>query len=90
MSNQTTTARSLPRRWVVMGVSGSGKSVIGRRLAQRLRLAHEEGDDDHPVANVAKMADGLPLDDSDRQDWLLIMQSGIRAEQQQGTGLVLS
>ncbi len=90
MSNQTTTAPDLPRRWVVMGVSGSGKSEIGRRLAQRLSLAYVEGDDDHPAANVAKMAAGIPLDDADRQDWLLILQSRIRAAQQQGTGLVLS
>lgn len=90
MSNQTTTARELPRRWVVMGVSGCGKSEIGQRLANHLGLAYVEGDDDHPAANVAKMAAGIPLDDADRQDWLLILQSRIRAAQQQGTGLVLS
>ncbi len=90
MSNQTTTAGELPRRWVVMGVSGCGKSEIGRRLAQRLGVAYVEGDHDHPAANVAKMAAGIPLDDADRQDWLLILQSRIRAAQQQGVGLVLS
>ena len=73
-----------------MGVSGCGKSEIGRRLAHRLGLAYAEGDDDHPAANVAKMAAGTPLDDADRQDWLLILQARIRAAQQDGIGLVLS
>ena len=90
MSNQTTATPDLPRRWVVMGVSGCGKSEIGQRLAHRLGLAYVEGDDDHPPANVAKMAAGSPLDDADRRDWLLILQSRIRAAQQQGIGLVLS
>lgn len=88
MSNQTTS--NLPRRWVVMGVSGCGKSEIGQGLANQLGLAYVEGDDDHPAANVAKMAAGIALDDADRQDWLLILQSRIRAAQQQGIGLVLS
>jgi gluconokinase len=90
MSNQTTTACDLPRRWVVMGVSGCGKSEIGRQLAHHLSLTYMEGDDDHPAANVAKMAAGIALDDADRQDWLLKLQSRIRAAKQQGIGLVLS
>ncbi|MDP3842277.1 MAG: gluconokinase [Oxalobacteraceae bacterium] len=73
-----------------MGVSGCGKSEIGRRLAHRLGLAYVEGDDDHPAANVAKMAAGTPLDDADRQDWLLILQARIRAARERGIGLVLS
>jgi gluconokinase len=81
-------ARSL--RWVVMGVSGCGKSEIGRRLAQRLGVAYAEGDDDHPAANVAKMAAGTPLTDDDRHDWLLRLQSRIAAAAAQGEGLVLS
>ena len=55
---------------VVMGVSGSGKSTIGRLLAQRLGCSFYDGDDYHPPANVAKMAAGLPLDDTDRAGWL--------------------
>ena len=55
---------------VVAGVSGSGKSVIGRALAARLGCAFEEGDDLHPAANIAKMAAGIPLDDADRRPWL--------------------
>jgi carbohydrate kinase (thermoresistant glucokinase family) len=78
------------RRWVVMGVSGCGKSEIGRHLASRLGAACIEGDDDHPAANVAKMAAGHPLNDADRQGWLLVLQERIRAAQQRGEALVLS
>lgn len=55
---------------VVMGVSGSGKSTVGAGLAERLRVPFAEADDLHPPANVAKMAEGVPLDDADRRPWL--------------------
>lgn len=79
-----------PARWVVMGVSGCGKSEIARLLAQRLGIACAEGDDYHSTANVAKMAAGTPLTDSDRHDWLLTLQAKIGAAAGTGTGLVLS
>jgi gluconokinase len=60
-----------PRRViVVMGVSGTGKSTIGRALAETLDLPFVEGDDLHSEANVAKMAAGIPLTDADRAPWL--------------------
>jgi gluconokinase len=55
---------------VVMGVSGSGKTVVGRALAARLGLPYADGDDFHSAANIAKMKSGLPLDDADRAPWL--------------------
>jgi len=55
---------------VIMGVSGSGKSTIGRPLAARLGWPFKEGDDLHPPANIAKMKAGIPLDDADRAPWL--------------------
>jgi gluconokinase len=55
---------------VVMGVSGCGKSTVGERLAKRLNCPFYDGDDYHPVENVAKMANGQPLDDDDRVPWL--------------------
>ena len=60
---------------VVMGVSGSGKSTIGRLLAERLGCPFYDGDDYHPPANIAKMAAGIPLDDSDRAEWLAALAS---------------
>ncbi|WP_191283314.1 gluconokinase [Pseudolysinimonas yzui] len=61
---------SFRRALVVMGVSGTGKSTIGRGLAETLGLPFVEGDDLHPPANVAKMAAGIPLTDADRAPWL--------------------
>ena len=55
---------------VVMGVSGSGKTTIGRALARRLGWLFQEGDALHPPENVAKMRAGHPLDDADRAPWL--------------------
>lgn len=55
---------------VVMGVSGTGKSTVGRLLADRLGIPFEDGDTFHSPANVAKMASGVPLDDADRAPWL--------------------
>ena len=63
-------ASDTPRVFYVMGVSGCGKSTIGQRLAQTLDLPFYDGDDFHPDSNVQKMAEGIPLDDCDRQPWL--------------------
>ncbi|MDR6636282.1 carbohydrate kinase (thermoresistant glucokinase family) [Phyllobacterium sp. 1468] len=57
-------------RLVVMGVSGSGKSSVGRAIAAALKLPFVEGDTLHPPANVEKMASGVPLTDEDRWPWL--------------------
>ncbi len=59
-----------PKFFLIMGVSGSGKSVVGRLLAQKLGWDFFDADDFHPPANIAKMASGLPLDDVDRIPWL--------------------
>ena len=55
---------------IVMGVSGSGKSTVGEKLAAALDLPFLEGDSLHPKANVDKMASGIPLQDEDRWPWL--------------------
>ena len=55
---------------MVMGVSGSGKSTVGRGLAERLGVPFAEADDFHPATNVAKMREGVPLSDADRGPWL--------------------
>ena len=64
---------------VVMGVSGSGKSTVGRLLASRLGVPYAEGDDFHPPANVAKMSSGEPLTDEDRWPWLRSLADWIAA-----------
>jgi gluconokinase len=55
---------------VVMGVSGVGKTTIGRLVAERLASRFIDADDHHPPANVAKMAAGIALEDADRWPWL--------------------
>lgn len=75
---------------VVMGVSGCGKSAVGKRLALETGAEFVEGDELHPVANIHKMAAGVALTDADRQDWLLALQAKIRTANSQGTRLVLS
>ena len=55
----------------IMGVSGSGKSYIGKAFAEAMGIDFFDGDDFHPPANVAKMSEGHPLEDQDRLGWLL-------------------
>jgi carbohydrate kinase (thermoresistant glucokinase family) len=55
---------------VMMGVSGVGKTVVARAVADRLGWAFQEGDALHPEANIRKMSAGEPLTDADRQPWL--------------------
>lgn len=62
--------RSTPLQVVVMGVSGTGKSTVGRALARGAGWPFVEGDDLHPPANIAKMEAGEPLTDEDRAPWL--------------------
>lgn len=69
------------RAFVVMGVSGAGKSTVGRFLAGRIGAVFIEGDDLHPGANRRKMAGGVPLTDADRLPWLKAVAAAIRATQ---------
>ncbi|MFG2819910.1 gluconokinase [Kitasatospora sp. NPDC048365] len=75
---------------VVMGVSGSGKSTVGRLLAERLAVPFVEADDLHPAANRAKMAAGHPLDDEDRRPWLQSLADWIREATDTGRGGVMA
>jgi gluconokinase len=63
---------------VIMGVSGSGKSTIGKSLAEELGWPFYDGDDFHPAANIEKMANGIALTDADRADWLTALAQLIR------------
>lgn len=61
---------SLTHNFIVMGVSGCGKSSVGAALADRFQVQFIDGDDLHPAANIDKMARGEPLTDVDRAPWL--------------------
>jgi gluconokinase len=58
------------RFFIVMGVSGCGKSSVGKALADSLGWDFYDADNFHPPENVGKMTNGIPLDDSDRAPWL--------------------
>jgi gluconokinase len=73
---------------VVMGISGAGKTTVGGLLARRLALAYADGDSFHSAANIAKMASGVPLNESDRAPWLLAIASYLEAHAL--TGAVVS
>jgi gluconokinase len=75
---------------ILMGVSGAGKTTIGRRLAAILDWCFVEGDDLHPWQNVQKMSQGLPLSDRDREPWLMQIRERIVALQQQGQSAIIT
>lgn len=79
-----------PAAWVVMGVSGCGKSSVGARLAALLGARFIEGDAFHPPRNLAKMAAGTPLGDADRQGWLLALRAELVRSLAAGECVVLS
>jgi gluconokinase len=73
-----------------MGVSGSGKSLIGATLAAALDVDFVEGDEYHPPENVRRMAAGIPLADEDRAGWLRALAARIRESSDAGRGLVMT
>jgi gluconokinase len=76
--------------YVVMGITGSGKSTVGALLAHTLGVDFVEGDDYHPLENVKRMASGIPLTDDDRSAWLSALAARIRDAKDAGTGLVVT
>lgn len=62
---------------VIAGVAGTGKTTIGRLLAQQLHWPYHEADDFHSAANKEKMGRGVPLDDTDRAPWLAAIRHAI-------------
>lgn len=58
------------KKFVILGVSGSDKSLIGEPIADRLVYRFFDGDDFHSTSNVEKMSQGIPLTDGDRKGWL--------------------
>ncbi|WP_246222630.1 gluconokinase [Phytoactinopolyspora limicola] len=79
-----------PQHVIVMGVSGSGKTTVAKRLAQQLAWPYAEGDDFHPPANVDKMAAGEPLTDDDRWPWLRAIVDWMCAQAGDGRSTVVT
>jgi gluconokinase len=73
-----------------MGVSGSGKSVVGAALARALGLEFVEADEYHSAENVKRMASGIALTDADRAGWLRALAMRLREANDAGTGLVMT
>lgn len=62
---------------ILMGVSGSGKTLVGQKLAVALDWTFYDADNFHPAINIAKMRQGIPLDDADRAPWLATLSQEI-------------
>lgn len=75
---------------ILMGVTGSGKTTIGRLLARELGWPFHDADDFHSEANVEKMARGVPLDDRDRAPWLAALRELVRLRVENGENTVLA
>jgi carbohydrate kinase (thermoresistant glucokinase family) len=75
---------------LLMGVSGSGKTTVGRLLASELGWEFADGDDYHPAANVEKMRNGIPLTDADRAPWLETLRALIAGWIAAGKNAVLA
>ncbi|HTT60157.1 MAG TPA: gluconokinase [Acidimicrobiales bacterium] len=81
-------SESFPRCVIVMGVSGSGKSTVARRMAEAWGDHYVESDDLHSTGDIEKMSAGIPLDDEDRRPWLHAIGELLRADAQQGRSSV--
>jgi gluconokinase len=75
---------------IVMGVSGSGKTSVGERLAEAVGCRFLEGDSLHPAANIEKMSVGIPLTDEERWPWLDIIGGRIGESVDRGEGIIVS
>jgi carbohydrate kinase (thermoresistant glucokinase family) len=73
----------------IMGVSGSGKTTVGKKLAEKIGLPFFDADDFHSAANKQKMTAGIPLTDEDRQSWLNNMNRAAM-EQAKSSGAVFA
>jgi len=73
-----------------MGPAGSGKTTVGKLLAAQLSWEFADGDDFHPLANIAKMSRGIPLTDEDRLPWLKSIRDAMQQWQAQGKNGVIA
>jgi len=75
---------------IVMGVTGTGKTTVGLRLAETLGWRFHDADDFHPAANKAKMHAGIPLTDVDRWPWLQALRGVIEQALADNVGAVVT
>ena len=75
---------------VLMGVTGSGKTTVGRVLAKELHWKFYDADDYHPAANIEKMKQGIPLTDEDRKPWLQTLAKLIEDTRNRGENIILA
>lgn len=73
---------------IIMGVSGSGKTTVGKLLASALHVPFLDADDLHPAENVEKMRTGIPLNDHDRESWLHTVAGKIAEFEKNGGGVI--
>lgn len=76
--------------FIVMGVSGSGKSTVGKAISEKLSIKFFEGDEYHPAENVEKMKTGTPLNDEDRLPWLMCLKKIIEEALAKKESIVIS
>jgi gluconokinase len=75
---------------ILMGVTGAGKTTVGKLLAQKFGWDFADADEFHSAANIEKMSHGIPLDDSDRVPWLQAMHDAIVGWNRSGKNIVLA
>jgi gluconokinase len=75
---------------ILMGVVGSGKTTVGKLLAQTLDWQFADADDFHPAQNIQKISHGIALTDADRAPWLLSLRQAIEKWNSQGKNAVLA
>jgi gluconokinase len=75
---------------IVMGVTGAGKTTVGKRLASVLGWQFHDADDFHPEANKIKMHAGVALNDEDRWPWLQALRAAIEQHLRDGSGAVVA
>lgn len=79
-----------PLALILMGVSGSGKTAVGKLLSRELGWPFFDGDDFHPPENIDKMAKDIPLDDKDREPWLETLNNLIHQNLNSGYCIILA
>jgi gluconokinase len=76
--------------FIVMGVSGSGKTTVGKTVSSQFGWKFYEGDEYHPAKNMEKMKNGIPLNDKDRLPWLLCLKKIIEEALENKENIIIS